>query len=110
MNPADLPFGTPHGVPPSLLQIIMGDPFILGTFALPLLLFAAVVAYRFWVWRRIGQTTRQSTAFMDETRATNAANWEATQEMWRRSEERSDRMIALLEEIRDRLPARAPSE
>lgn len=109
MNPSDLPFATaPHGVPPSLGALIFSDPLLLLTFALPVLVFVPVVAYRIWAWRRIGQTTRNSTAFMDETRATNAANWETTQAMWRRSEERSDRMIVLLTEIRDHLASRPP--
>lgn len=81
----------------SLLALILTSPIlIIGTF-LPLLLLAGIVIIRVRTYRRIVALGQQSAETMRRTLELNA-----------QLAARQEKMIALLTEIRDRLPAWPP--
>ena len=79
---------------PSMTELILADPVMLIGLLLPFLIIGAVLWYRLRAWRRVTALAARNEQRYDQAREESAALWQA-------AAARTDRMIALLTEIRD---------
>ena len=94
----------PGQVPvPSMTELILSDPVMLIGLVLPLFIVGSLVWYRLRTYRRITSLAARNERRYDETREESAVHWQE-------AGARTERMIALLTEIRDQLARIAPPE
>jgi len=85
----------------SITHLFLSDPVLLTGFLLPLVIIGAVLFFRIRAYRRITALAARNEQRFDRSSATTTAQWQE-------ASERSERMIALLTEIRDQLARIAP--
>src|SRR5262245_36950994 len=96
MTPDQLPY---H----SVAQLFFSDPVLLIGSLLPFLLVGGVIWYRMRAWRRLTALATRNDQRYEQTREESAAQWQE-------AAARSERMIALLTEIRDQVTRIAPPD
>jgi hypothetical protein len=96
MKPDELPDLSPIG-------LFMSDPILLIGSLLPFVLLSCVLFFRWRAWRRLNAVVARNERRSDQTR-------EQSDAQWRDAAARSERMIALLTEIRDQLARIVPAE
>lgn len=79
------------------LHLILGDPVVLASLLLPLVMLCGLLVYRIRVSRRFTALTKQNAEALEQ----NAARWDE-------SVARTEKMIGLLTEIRDHMARIAP--
>src|SRR5271166_2098662 len=85
-----------------LTHLFLSDPVLLVGSLLPILVLVGALFYRLRSYRRITALAARNHQRYDQTNQENAAHW-------REAAARSERMIALLAEIRDHLARMAPT-
>ena len=88
---------------PSMTELILADPVLLAAMLLPLVIIGAVLWYRLRAWPRVTALAARNEQRYDQTRVESAALWQA-------AAVRTDRMIALLTEIRDLVAKTVPPD
>jgi hypothetical protein len=88
---------------PSMTQMFLSDPVLLLLTVLPFLLIGGALWYRLRTWRRVNALAARNEQRYDRTREESAA-------LWQEAAKRTERMIALLTEIRDLVARIAPPE
>jgi hypothetical protein len=96
MKPDELPDLSPMG-------LFLSDPILLIGSLLPFILVAGVLFFRWRAWRRLSAVMARNEQRNDRTR-------EESDAQWREAAARTERMIALLTEIRDQLARIIPAE
>ena len=81
--------------------MLLADPVLLIGSLLPLAIIAGVLFYRLRVHRRLNALAARNEERFDQTKRQTAA-------LWQEAAARTERMIALLTEIRDHLARIAP--
>ena len=81
--------------------MLLADPVLLIGSLLPLAIIAGVLYYRLRVHRRLNALAARNEERFDQTKRQTAA-------LWQEAAARTERMIALLTEIRDHLARIAP--
>ena len=87
----------------SLWHLILSDPVLLISTLLPLLVIGGLVFYRIRTYRRITALAARNEQRYERTHELSAAQWQE-------AAARTERMIALLTEIRDQLARIAPPD
>jgi hypothetical protein len=87
----------------SLTHMLLADPVLLIGSLLPLVILAGVIYYRLRVHRRLSAIAARNEEQFDRTRQQSAAQWPE-------AAARTERMIALLTEIRDHLARIVPRD
>jgi hypothetical protein len=88
---------------PSMAQMLLSDPVLLMGTLLPLIIVAGLLWYRMRAWRRVNSLAARNEQHFAETREQSAA-------LWHEAAARTERMIALLTEIRDHVARMAPPD
>jgi hypothetical protein len=84
-----------------MMQLILSDPVLIIGTLLPLLLIGGLIWVRMRAWRRVNALAARNEQRFDQTKEQSAA-------LWQEAAARTERMIALLTEIRDQLAKIAP--
>jgi hypothetical protein len=85
----------------SLTHLILSDPVMLASLALPLVVVFGLVYFRLRAYRRLTDLAAKNEQRYDQTK-------QMTADQWREAAARTEQMIALLTEIRDQLARLAP--
>jgi hypothetical protein len=88
---------------PSMTELLLSDPVLLIGMLLPFLIIGGVLWYRLRAWRRVNALAARNEQRYDQTREESAA-------LWQEAAARTERMIALLTEIRDLVARIAPTD
>jgi hypothetical protein len=88
---------------PSMTQLLLSDPVLLIGMLLPFLIIGGVLWYRLRAWRRVNALAARNEQRYDQTR-------EESHALWQEAAARTERMIALLTEIRDLVARMAPPD
>jgi large-conductance mechanosensitive channel len=88
---------------PSMTELLLSDPVLLIGMLLPFLIIGGVLWFRLRAWRRVNALAARNEQRYDQTRDESAA-------LWREAAARTERMIALLTEIRDLVARIAPTD
>jgi hypothetical protein len=87
----------------SLTHMLLSDPVLLIGTLLPLLIVIGVIYYRSRAYRRLTALAARNEQRYDQTREQSAAQWQE-------AAARTERMIALLTDIRDHVARIAPPD
>jgi large-conductance mechanosensitive channel len=87
---------------PSMTELLLSDPVLLIGMLLPFLIIGGVLWYRVRAWRRVNALAARNEQRYDQSGEESAA-------LWQEAAARTERMIALLTEIRDLVAWIAPT-